>query len=70
MHNAKILTLCGILTRFTSEFNRQISIKFDVKIHIENFRLIYLTSDSVESGTLSETAFTALTLESCVRIPF
>ena len=70
MHNAKILPICGRLTRFISEFNRQISIKFDVKMHIENFRPIYITSDSVEIDTLSETAFTALALQLCGRIPF
>jgi hypothetical protein len=62
MHNAKILHICGILTRFTSEFITQISIKFDVNIHTENFILIYLTSESIDIGTLSETAFTALAL--------
>lgn len=50
-HNAKILPIVGTLTRFTSEFNREISIKFDVKIQIENCRLIYLASDSVDIGT-------------------
>jgi hypothetical protein len=50
MHNAKMVPIGGILTRFISEFNRQISIKFDVKIHIEIFRPIYFTSDSVDSG--------------------
>jgi hypothetical protein len=62
IHNKKILPICGIFTRFVSEFNKQIFFKFDVKIHIENFRLIKLISDSVDIGTLSETAFTALAL--------